>query len=242
MGKGKGIGLAGLALGALLTAGILLRWQLGSEQGRLAAGQIRTQPQVVLDPGHGGMDGGAVSASGLQEKDLNLAIARKTRMLLKLAGADSVMTRDSDISLNYREGETVRRNKQNDLKARAEIAARFPESVFISVHMNQFEQAQYRGAQVFYGRDSQSPELANLMQQAFRQALDPENSRQPKPAPESLYIMKRIQAPAVIAECGFLSNPQEAELLSQEEYQKKIALAITGAYLQFDGQEEERKL
>ena len=80
------------------------------------------------------------------------------------------------------------------------------------------------------------------MQQAFRSVLDPENSRQAKPAPESVYIMKKIQAPAVIAECGFLSNPQEAALLSQEDYQKKIALAITGSYLQFVGQEEERKL
>ncbi len=181
---------AGLALGALLTAGIFLRWEFGADQSRLAAGPINVQPQAVLDPGHGGMDGGAVSASGLQEKDLNLAIARKTRMLLRLMGTDTVMTRDSDISLDYRQGETVRRNKQNDLRARAETAEQFPESVFISIHMNQFEQAQYRGAQVFYGRNSQSPELAALMQQAFRSVLDPENSRQAKPAPESVYIMK----------------------------------------------------
>lgn len=233
---------AGLALGALLTAGLLLKWGIGPEQSRMAVGQMDAGPQVVLDPGHGGMDGGAVSAGGLQEKDLNLAIARKTRMLLRLTGTDAVMTRDGDVSLEYKEGETVRRNKQNDLRARAETAARFPESVFISIHMNQFEQSQYRGAQVFYGRNGQSQRLAGLMQQAFRQALDPENNRQPKPAPDSVYIMKKIQAPAVIAECGFLSNPQEAALLSQPDYQKKIALAITGAYLQFAGQEEERKL
>ena len=233
---------AGLALGALLTAGVFLRWEFGADQSRLASGPINGQPQAVLAPGHGGMDAAAVTVRGSQEKDLNLAIARKTRMLLRLMGTDTVMTRDSDISLDYRQGETVRRNKQNDLRARAETAEQFPESVFISIHMNQFEQAQYRGAQVFYGRNSQSPELAALMQQAFRSVLDPENSRQAKPAPESVYIMKKIQAPAVIAECGFLSNPQEAALLSQEDYQKKIALAITGSYLQFVGQEEERKL
>lgn len=228
------------ALAGLAAAAALLRF-LPEEPGRPAAGWGKGQPQVILDPGHGGMDGGAVSADGLQEKDLNLAIARKTRMLLRLTGVDAAMTRDTDVSLDYRQGQAVRQNKQNDLKARARLAERFPQSDFISIHMNQFPQAQYRGAQVFYGANSRAPELAQRMQQAFR-TIDPENSRQTKPAPEGVYLMRQIRAPAVIAECGFLSNPQEAALLARQDYQKKIALAITGAYLQFASQEEERKL
>ena len=232
-------------LGCLAVAAMLFlgRAAVRMEWVRPAAGQMAPDGtvQVILDPGHGGMDGGAVSADGLQEKDLNLAIARKTRMLLKLAGVDTAMTRDSDISLGYQEGESVRRNKQNDLKARAQLAEQFPACDFISIHMNQFEQARYRGAQVFYGPNSQSPALAQRMQDAF-QKIDPSNNRQIKPAPESIYLMKKVAAPAVIAECGFLSNPQEAALLAQQEYQKKVALAITGAYLQFASQEEEREL
>lgn len=229
------LALAGLAIG------ISLARLAPAEPARPVAGWGEKQPQVILDPGHGGMDGGAVSADGLQEKDLNLAVARKTRMLLKLAGVDAAMTRDSDISLAYRQGQTVAQNKRNDLKARAQLARQLPRSDFISIHMNQFSQAQYRGAQVFYGPNSRSPALAQRMQDAFR-AVDPANSRQTKPAPAEIYLMKQVEAPAVIAECGFLSNPQEATLLAQQDYQKKLALAITGAYLQFASQEEEREL
>lgn len=196
-------------------------------------GVLAYEPQLILDPGHGGMDSGAVSASGIKEKDLNLAIAQKTRMLMKLAGIETVMTRDTDISLNYEEGAAVRKNKQNDLRCRAEVAARFPQSDFISIHMNKFEQSQYAGAQVFYGGNRRAQQLAQLMQDAFRAVLDPSNDRKIKPAPDSVYIMKKITAPAVIAECGFLSNPQEAEKLAQDDYQTKAALVIVGSYLQF---------
>lgn len=196
-------------------------------------GTITYEPQVVIDPGHGGMDSGAVSASGIKEKDLNLAIAQKTRMLMKLTGIETVMTRDSDISLNYEEGAAVRKNKQADLRARADVAQRFPKSDFISIHMNKFEQSQYSGAQVFYGTNPQSQQMAQQLQDAFRQVLNPGNDRKIKPAPDSVYIMKKITAPAVIAECGFLSNPQEAEQLAQDDYQTKAALAIVGAYLQY---------
>ena len=191
------------------------------------------EPAVVLDPGHGGMDGGAVSQTGIEEKNINLSIAHKTRMLLKLVGIDCVMTRDNDICLEYREGDSVRKNKQRDLYARAQVAQRFPQSDFISIHLNKFEQAQYKGAQMFYGKNSKSLQLAQLMQDSFRQLLDLENDRKIKPAPEAVYIMQKVEAPAVIAECGFLSNPQEAQALTQSGYQTKCALAIMGAYLQF---------
>lgn len=210
-------------------------------QHQQVSGSIGYEPAVILDAGHGGMDGGAVAQSGQTEKELNLLIAQKSRMLLKLMGVDCVMTRDSDISLDYEEGASVRQNKQNDLRARVKVAERFPESCLISIHMNQFSQTQYHGAQVFYGKAPEGQTLAQYMQDAFRQALDPENDRKIKPSPDGVYLMKKVTAPAVIAECGFLSNPEEAEKLGQDPYQTKASLAIVSSYLRFAGEKEETK-
>lgn len=229
---------------ALLTfaasAFILIR--IGQKnQHQQVSGSIGYEPAVILDAGHGGMDGGAVAQSGQTEKELNLLIAQKSRMLLKLMGVDCVMTRDSDISLDYEEGASVRQNKQNDLRARVKVAERFPESCLISIHMNQFSQTKYHGAQVFYGKAPEGQILAQYMQDAFRQALDPENDRRIKPSPDGVYLMKKVTAPAVIAECGFLSNPEEAEKLGQDPYQTKASLAIVSSYLRFAGEKEETK-
>lgn len=229
---------------ALLTfaasAFILIRIRQ-KNQHQQVSGSIGYEPAVILDAGHGGMDGGAVAQSGQTEKELNLLIAQKSRMLLKLMGVDCVMTRDSDISLDYEEGASVRQNKQNDLRARVKVAERFPESCLISIHMNQFSQTKYHGAQVFYGKAPEGQILAQHMQDAFRQALDPENDRKIKPSPDGVYLMKKVTAPAVIAECGFLSNPQEAEKLGQDPYQTKASLAIVSSYLRFAGEKEETK-
>lgn len=229
---------------ALLTfaasAFILIR--IGQKnQHQQVSGSIGYEPAVILDAGHGGMDGGAVAQSGQTEKELNLLIAQKSRMLLKLMGVDCVMTRDSDISLDYEEGASVRQNKQNDLRARVKVAERFPESCLISIHMNQFSQTKYHGAQVFYGKAPEGQTLAQYMQDAFRQALGPENDRKIKPSPDGVYLMKKVTAPAVIAECGFLSNPEEAEKLGQDPYQTKASLAIVSSYLRFAGEKEETK-
>lgn len=229
---------------ALLTfaASAFILIKIGQKnQHQQVSGSIGYEPAVILDAGHGGMDGGAVAQSGQTEKELNLLIAQKSRMLLKLMGVDCVMTRDSDISLDYEEGASVRQNKQNDLRARVKVAERFPESCLISIHMNQFSQTKYHGAQVFYGKAPEGQTLAQYMQDAFRQALDPENDREIKPSPDGVYLMKKVTAPAVIAECGFLSNPEEAEKLGQDPYQTKASLAIVSSYLRFAGEEEETK-
>lgn len=191
------------------------------------------QPSVILDAGHGGMDSGAVAASGVCEKDLNLQITNKTRSIMKLFGIESVMTRDSDISIGFKEGASVRENKQNDLYGRAKIAKEYSNCDFISIHMNKFEQSQYYGAQVFYGKNERAAELAEGMQTCLREALDRENDRKIKKSPEGVYIMQKIEAPAVIAECGFLSNTHEAQLLQQEAYQIKTACAIAASYANF---------
>ena len=216
---------------------LLLLWETVPKPGHPASGTIGYEPEVILDAGHGGMDGGAVAPSGQTEKELNLLIAQKSRMLFKFMGVDCVMTRDSDISLDYQDGVPVRQNKQNDLRARAKVAERFPKSCFISIHMNQFQQQKYHGAQVFYGKSPGGQILAQYMQDAFRLTLDRENDRKIKPSPEGIYLMEKITAPAVIAECGFLSNPQEAEKLGQDPYQTKASLAIVSAYLRFAREE-----
>ena len=191
---------------------------------KFASGEVQLQADLILDAGHGGMDGGAVSADGVCEAPITLAITETTRDLFGFWGINAVMTRTDASSLDFRPEASARENKNADLNARLRIAQRFPKLPFISIHLNQFSQSNYSGAQVFYGRAGEP--LALMLQQNLRSALDPGNTRVCKPAPEGVFLMKNITAPAVIVECGFLSNPQECALLQQEPYQTKIALAI----------------
>ena len=114
----------------------------------------------------------------------------------------------------------------------ADIARQYPDTPFLSIHLNQFPQTRYTGAQVFYGNSGQL--LAASLQDCLRTILDPTNERVCKPAPEGVFLMKNIAAPAVTIECGFLSNPEECRLLQQNDYQTKIALAITGGYQRYN--------
>lgn len=195
---------------------------------RFASELIEMQVDVILDAGHGGIDGGAVSADGVCEAPITLAIAQKTRDLFGFCGRTALMTRSDDQSLQYQPEASTRQNKNADLHARLEIARQYPQCPFLSIHLNQFSQAKYAGAQVFYGGAGQ--ELALALQDRLRAVLDPENDRVCKPAPEGVFLMKNIQSPAVTIECGFLSNPEECAKLQQDDYQTKIALAIVSGY------------
>ena len=195
---------------------------------KFASGEIYLCPDLILDAGHGGLDGGAVSADGVCEAPITLAITQKTQDLFGFWGVQTVMTRTDASSLDFRAEASARENKNADLNARLRIAQRFPDLPFLSVHLNQFSQANYSGAQVFYGRAGES--LALVLQQNLRAALDSGNTRVCKPAPEGVFLMKNISAPAVTIECGFLSNPQECALLQQDSYQTKIALAIVNGF------------
>lgn len=195
---------------------------------RFASELIEMQVDVILDAGHGGIDGGAVSADGVCEAPITLAIAKKTRDLFGFCGKTALMTRSDDQSLDYRPGSSARQNKNADLNARLEIAGQYPQCPFLSIHLNQFSQAKYAGAQVFYGGAGQK--LALALQDSLRAALDPGNERVCKPAPEGVFLMKNIRNPAVTIECGFLSNPEECAKLQQDDYQTKIALAIVSGY------------
>lgn len=199
-----------------------------NSQTKFAVENVCIRADVILDAGHGGMDGGAVSAEGVCEAPITLSIAQKTQHLMGFCGKTALMTRTDDTSLNYREGASVRENKNADLKARLELSRQYPDCPFLSIHLNQFSQAQYAGAQVFYGPNGLC--LAESLQTALKAALDPENKRICKPAPDGVFLMKNISAPAVTIECGFLSNPEECAKLQQDSYQTRIALAIVSGF------------
>ncbi len=185
-------------------------------------------PTVVLDPGHGGEDGGALSPNGVRESDLNLAISLRTRDLLRFLGIEVVMTRESDVSIHSPEAGTVSEKKLSDLKNRVRIVSEIPDAVLVSVHQNMFAQSKYYGTQVFYAQTPGSQALAEALQARFAAELDPTNHRQAKPS-ENVYLLSKIRCPGVLVECGFLSNPREEALLQTEAYQKKLAAVLSAA-------------
>ena len=189
---------------------------------------------VVIDAGHGGEDGGAVSASGIVEKEINLSIANLLCDLLKEKGVNVVMTRTTDTLLYDKSVDYQGKKKKLDLLARREIAESIGDCVFVSIHINSFPQEQYRGLQVWYSQnDERSQSLAEEIRKTVREILQPENDRACKPATSSIYLLHWLQMPAVLVECGFLSNREEAELLANEEYQKTLAASIAESILRF---------
>lgn len=192
------------------------------------------KPAVIIDPGHGGLDGGAVSPSGIIEAPLNLDISLRLRDLLMFMGVQAVMTRSDEHSLDYIKGNTIRQNKSADLNARLAISRNYPDCPFLSIHLNKYSQSVYYGAQVFYSANhSASAILARALQNSMRQGLDSQNTRSPKLSPESVYLMQKISSPAVTIECGFLSNPAEAALLNTDAYRTKIAASICCGYIDY---------
>ncbi|MBR3894567.1 MAG: N-acetylmuramoyl-L-alanine amidase [Clostridia bacterium] len=182
---------------------------------------------VVLDAGHGGEDGGAVSDSGLFEKDLNLSIALSLRDLLEANGIDVVMTRTTDTLLYDRDVDYHGRKKALDLAARRKIAEETENAVFVSIHMNAYPLSQYRGLQVWYSpNDPHSQELAEIIQSNAHSMLQPENDRKIKSATSGIYLLHHLKCPAVLVECGFLSNAADADALSSPDYRNQVAFLI----------------
>ena len=189
---------------------------------------------VVIDAGHGGEDGGTSSAAGVLEKDLNLSVAFALRDLFEAAGVPVVMTRTEDKLLYDRNVDFQGRKKVLDLATRRLVAEKVAAEVadgggvclFISIHMNAFPQPQYSGMQVWYGAAHPlSAEVAGRIQSAAV-AIMPDNHRKIKAAGSNIYLLDRIKSPAVLVECGFLSNPEEAERLSRERYRYAVAAAV----------------
>ncbi|MDR2606617.1 MAG: N-acetylmuramoyl-L-alanine amidase [Oscillospiraceae bacterium] len=185
----------------------------------------------IIDAGHGGADGGAVEGDVI-ESQLNLQVALKLDALMGLFGKTAILTRDSN-ELDYpADADTLRKMKTADSNSRRALVRSTPNAVFISIHQNKFKSASAHGAQVFYGRGDGSRELAELLQESMRVVLEPSNSKKPKLISDKIFLMQDTGCPAVLVECGFISNPSERELLTNDAYQTKIAAALLSGLLQ----------
>lgn len=189
-----------------------------------ATAPIISRKTVIIDAGHGGVDGGAVSCTGVYESNLNLEIALKLNDLMHLLGINTVMIRQTDCSV-YTTGETIAQKKISDLKERVRIVNSTPDAVLISIHQNHFTDDRYSGAQVFYAQTDGSKILAESLQKSFIQTINPTSKRQIKKS-DGVYLMQHISCPGVLIECGFLSNTQEEYLLRSKGYQQQICIVI----------------
>jgi len=209
--------------------------------GRTAETFTRLPEQtLILDPGHGGEDGGAVSASGASESGINLAIALDTDQLMGFFGVRTILTRSEDVSIHDAGARSLREKKVSDLHNRVALINGTENATLISIHQNAAPDGRYHGAHVFYGDEVLSRPLAQAVQRGIRTSLDPDNDRQPQRIAQSIYLMNHISCRAILVECGFLSNPEEERLLRDMTYQKKLAMILTAGYLtQGDTQEGE---
>lgn len=177
---------------------------------------------IIVDAGHGGLDGGAVGYNGIIEKNINLQIAKKLKTILSANGYNVIMTREEDVMFDQ--------NKNKDMKNRLKIIQENPGAIFLSIHQNLFSFDSSWGAQVFYSPNNpDSNILATLIQSRFVQLLQPNNNRVEKKTESSLFLFKNAYSPAVLIECGFISNAMDAKNLSDDEYQNKVVFVIFSA-------------
>lgn len=212
------------------------------EQRQAVSRPIRYQEHtLILDAGHGGEDGGAVSVTGTKESQLNLAIALKADEMCGFYGIPTNMIRDRDVSLKDPTSETLADMKRTDLNHRVKRIEETPNGVLISIHQNYYSGSKNQGAQVFYAPTPESEAWSIHTQQLLTANLNPENHRKNKPIPKSIYLMNHISCPAILIECGFLSSPEEAAMLEDKNYQGRIAATMLSSYMtySFYGTEEQ---
>ncbi len=202
-------------------------------RGQAVAARAERRRTLVIDAGHGGEDGGAVAADGTPEAEINLAISQRLCMLAELCGVQTVMTRETD-EIDYpASAETTAQRKKADQMQRVEQINAVPNGVLISVHQNCYPTASPRGSQVLYAATADSEAFGTLLHEQLVQTLDPENRRVAAPISRDIYLMRNVQCPAVLVECGFLSNEQELALLRDPGYEVKLALVMIASYLQY---------
>ncbi len=189
---------------------------------------------IIIDAGHGGEDGGTSSSKGVLEKDINLAIALKLNSLMKLMGYKTLMIRETDSMIYSDPSASQREKKISDIQNRMKIINNTPDGIFLSIHQNYFTQSKYSGTQVFYsGGHNDSKVLAGHIQNSVVRNIQKNNQRKIKQSGKEIYLLYHSKMPAVMVECGFMSNPGEALLLSDEDYQMKMSLAIIDGVTQY---------
>ena len=192
---------------------------------------VKRDHTIVIDPGHGGEDGGATSVAGIPESQYNLEIALRLQDLFHLLGYRTKMIRTTDRSV-YTNGDTIAAKKVSDLRERVRLVNETDGALLLSIHQNMFPERQYRGAQVFYGPEGEGQALAEQLQRVFREILNPGSKRKSKKA-DGIYLMQHICCTGVLVECGFLSNYEEEAQLRSEEYQRKICCVIAATVAGF---------
>lgn len=218
----------------LTIAAVLLAAQWGSRAVTVMteSSPLKREHCIVIDPGHGGEDGGATSCAGIVESTYNLEISLRLNDLMHLLGYSTRMTRTTDTSI-YTKGGSLAQKKVSDLKERVRIANETEEALLVSIHQNIYADSQYSGAQVFYASTEGSEVLAKALQDAFRESVNPGSNRRSKQC-TGVYLMEHIQCTGVLIECGFLSNPGEEAKLRSADYQKRLCCVIAAtvsAYL-----------
>lgn len=216
--------------GLCIIGGCILHTVLKGEGNAKAAMFPIIEKTIILDAGHGGWDPGKTGTSGADEKTLNLAVVEKLREFLEQGGAEVALTRKTDEALGG--------GKREDMAARKKIANESGGDILVSIHQNAFPSPKVKGAQVFYHKSSENGKvLAEALQESLRQRVDDGNQRQAKENAD-YYILRTTEIPAVIVECGFLSNREEEELLNDETYQERLAWAIYCGILNYFEQTE----
>lgn len=195
---------------------------------------VNLTPTIIIDAGHGGFDGGASAADGTVEKDINLKISQKAAAMLKFNGFNVIMTRDTDTGTEDDESQTIPKRKKSDLSNRLQIMKDNPDAIFVSIHLNKFTTSAANGAQVFYTKNyKEAYDLANSVQQSITTLIQPENTRVVKQGTDSTYLLKNATVPAIIVECGFLSNKAELEKLKSDDYQSQMSFAIISGIMDY---------
>lgn len=218
----------------LIIVSVFCFGRIEKETNILDADAVYLLPTVIIDAGHGGEDGGASGKGGALEKELNLDIAFKLSNMLRASGVNVIMTREEDILLYDRNADYMGHKKSLDLRARLDIAKSNPNSIFVSIHMNAFGDARYKGLQVWYSKNTNgSKRLADTVQNFVREALQNDNDRKTKAANSSIYLLDRAVCDSILIECGFLSNAEEEALLLDESYRKALAFTIFAAIKEY---------
>lgn len=222
----KGLCLVGVVLLLFVLFGI---WVCKQDSKTAFFPGFSDEEILIIDAGHGGADGGAVSISGILESDINLSIAKRLQQLCGLVGVPHTMTRWDENSIHDEDAYTLREQKRSDLYNRVALVNEIENGCLVSIHQNIYESGSSKGAQVFY-RDDDSQLWAVETQELLRQ-VDGENTRLAARIPESVYLMSHVSCPAILVECGFLSNARDEEWLTTSEYQTKLAAVLLSSFL-----------
>ncbi len=233
---GKTLKIASWIIGLLVLV-VLIRYPIETKDSWQTwslplAGQI-----IVLDPGHGGVDGGAVGADETLEKDIALEVSKHLRDYLQQAGALVYLTREKDVDLADKDIKSLSKRKSQDIRRRVQFIDDREADFFVSVHLNAIPSTKWHGAQSFYNPTSpESERLAKFIQTEIKRNL--ENTTRNALAKNNMYLLKQTEPPGALVEIGFLSNVHERDLLKTDPYQKKVAASIYEGILRYVTEEE----